>query len=133
MNAVCSPTLVKMEERAVTYLAATFAYVLMAGVGRTVLKTSMTVPPPHAPSAPPASTAWPPSSASARTEKPVCCAIEMTLVSVILVEKALSVTQTPSAACSTVTVPPDTRATPVTLTETNVALAQIHASTEVSA
>ena len=39
------------------------------------------------------------------------------LVSVTLVERALTVTPTPSAACSTVTVPPATQAAPATSTE----------------
>lgn len=129
-SAAYSPTLVKMEEHAVTYLAVTCVSVSMAGVDLTALKTSTTVPLQRAARAPPASTVWRPSSASVLTERLVCCATEMTLVSVTLVERAPTVTPTPSVACSTVTVPWVTQATPVTLTEMNVVLALIHVSTE---
>lgn len=132
MSAVCSPTLVRMEERAVTYLVVTCVSVSMAGVDLTALRTSTTVPLQRALPAPRASTAWPLSSASALLERLDCCATEMMPVSVTLVERAPTVTPTPSAACSTATVPLVTRAAPVTLIETNVVLVLIHVSTEAS-
>lgn len=132
-SAACSPTLVKTGEPAVTYLAVTCASVSMAGVALTAQRTLTTAPPQRAALAPRASTAWLPSSASALTERPVCYAIEMTLVSVTHAERALTVTPTPSAACSTATVPLATRAARVTLTEMSVVLALIHVSTEASA
>lgn len=133
MSVVCSPTLVKMEEHAVTYLAVMCVSVSMAGVDLTALKTSTTVPLQRAALAPRASTAWLPSSVSALTERLVCCVIEMMLVSVTLVERAPTVIPTPSPACSTVTVPLVTRAAPVTLIETSAVLALIHVNTVASA
>lgn len=133
MSAVCSLTPVKMEERAVTYLAVTFVSVSMAGVDLTVLKTLTTVPLQPAAPAPPASTVWLPSFASALMERLVYCAIEMMPVSVTPVERAPTVTPTLSVACSTATVQMATQATPVTLTEMSVVLALIRVSMGASA
>lgn len=76
----------------------------MAGAVPTVLKTLTTALQLPAAQALHASTVLLPLSVSVLMERLVCCAIEMMPVSVIHVEKALTVTLTPLVACSTVTV-----------------------------
>lgn len=103
-SVVCSQTRARMEGPATTFSAATSVCASMAGVDPTVLKTSMTVRQLPAAPAPHALTVLPLLSVSAPTERQVYFAIEMTPVSATPVERALSVTPTPSVACSTVTV-----------------------------
>lgn len=98
-----SRILARTEVPAATCWAATFVCVSMVGVEWTALKTSMIVHLLHAAQAPHASTVLHLLSVSAPSERQVCSAIEMTPVSVNLVERDLSVTPTPLVACSTVT------------------------------
>lgn len=78
-SAVCSQTLVRMEEHVTTRWAATLASASTVGVDPTARRTLTTAVKPPAAKVPPASTESPHSSASVLTERPGCCVIWTTL------------------------------------------------------